>query len=111
MWGFSPPREAFAMPADFEALGAEDLKSRVMALTTDWAGALRHLVEAAQPATVTAFPVKTSVPIPPWHTRNVTLLGDALHNMKPYRGIGAQHRAARCLGVAASTARRGSRRE
>jgi len=58
-------------------------------LTTDWAGALRHLVEAAQPATVTAFPVKTSVPIPPWHTRRVTLLGDALHNMTPYRGIGA----------------------
>jgi 2-polyprenyl-6-methoxyphenol hydroxylase-like FAD-dependent oxidoreductase len=89
MWGFSAPREAFAMPADFEALGAEDLKSRVMALTTDWAPALRHLVEAAQPATVTAFSVKTSVPIPPWHTRNVTLLGDALHNMTPYRGIGA----------------------
>src|SRR5215468_5191482 len=89
MWGFSAPSEAFAMPTDFEALGAEDLKSRVMALTIDWAGALRHLVEAAQPATVTAFPVKTSVPIPPWHTRSVTLLGDALHNMTPYRGIGA----------------------
>jgi 2-polyprenyl-6-methoxyphenol hydroxylase-like FAD-dependent oxidoreductase len=89
MWGFSAPREAFAMPTDFEALGADDLKSRVLALTADWAGALRHLVEAAQPATVTAFPVKTSVPIPPWHTRRVTLVGDALHNMTPYRGIGA----------------------
>src|SRR5262249_45352732 len=89
MWGFSAPREAFAMPADFEALGADELKSRVMALTSDWAGALRHLVEAAQPATVAAFPVKTSVPIPPWHTRNVTLLGDALHNITPYHGIGA----------------------
>src|SRR6516164_603299 len=89
MWGFSAPREAFAMPADFEALGADVLKSRVLEFTTDWAGALRQLVEAAQPATVTAFPVKTSVPIPPWHTRRVTLLGDALHNMTPYRGIGA----------------------
>jgi 2-polyprenyl-6-methoxyphenol hydroxylase-like FAD-dependent oxidoreductase len=88
-WGFSAPREAFAMPADFEALGAEDWKSRVMALTTDWAGALRHLVQAAEPATVTAFPVKTSVPIPSWDTQHVTLLGDALHNMTPYRGIGA----------------------
>jgi hypothetical protein len=37
MWGFSAPRDAFAMPADFEALGAEDLKARVMALTTGWA--------------------------------------------------------------------------
>jgi len=33
--------------------------------------------------------VKTSVPVPPWQTRNVTLLGDALHNMTPFRGIGA----------------------
>ena len=65
------------------------MKSRVMALMTDWAPALRHLVEAAQPATVTAFPVKTSIPIPSWDTRHVTLLGDALHNMTPYRGIGA----------------------
>ena len=38
---------------------------------------------------MTAFPVKTSVPIRPWKTRNVTLLGDALHNMTPFRGIGA----------------------
>ena len=65
------------------------MKSRVMALTTDWAPALRHLVEAARPTTVTAFPVRRSVPIPSWHTRHVTLLGDALHNMTPYRGIGA----------------------
>ena len=33
--------------------------------------------------------MKTSVPIPPWKTRNVTLLDDALHNMTPFRGIGA----------------------
>jgi 2-polyprenyl-6-methoxyphenol hydroxylase-like FAD-dependent oxidoreductase len=27
--------------------------------------------------------------VPPWKTRNVTLQGDALHNMPPYRGVGA----------------------
>ena len=40
-------------------------------------------------STVTAFAVKTSVPIKPWVTQKVTLLGDALHNMTPFRGIGA----------------------
>jgi hypothetical protein len=25
----------------------------------------------------------------PWNTGRVTLLGDALHNMTPYRGMGA----------------------
>jgi 2-polyprenyl-6-methoxyphenol hydroxylase-like FAD-dependent oxidoreductase len=38
---------------------------------------------------MTSFPIRTSVPIAPWPTRNVTLLGDALHNMTPFRGIGA----------------------
>jgi 2-polyprenyl-6-methoxyphenol hydroxylase-like FAD-dependent oxidoreductase len=38
---------------------------------------------------IDAFAARTSVPIPPWPTRNVTLLGDALHNMTPFRGIGA----------------------
>ena len=33
--------------------------------------------------------MKTSVPILPWKTGRVTLLGDALHNMTPYRGVGA----------------------
>lgn len=44
---------------------------------------------SAETSTVSAFPVKTSVPIGPWRTRNVTLLSDALHNMTPFRGIGA----------------------
>src|SRR5262249_48191543 len=43
----------------------------------------------ARPSLRRAFLVKTSVAIPPWPTCNVTLLGDALHNMTPFRGIGA----------------------
>jgi 2-polyprenyl-6-methoxyphenol hydroxylase-like FAD-dependent oxidoreductase len=50
---------------------------------------LHRLARGADPSTITAFAVKTSVPIPPWPTRRVTLLGDALHNMTPFRGIGA----------------------
>jgi 2-polyprenyl-6-methoxyphenol hydroxylase-like FAD-dependent oxidoreductase len=29
------------------------------------------------------------VPIAPWRTERITLLGDAIHSMTPYRGIGA----------------------
>jgi 2-polyprenyl-6-methoxyphenol hydroxylase-like FAD-dependent oxidoreductase len=87
--GFSAHRETLALPANFETLDGEDLKSSVIALMGDWHPALRHLVQAAEAPTVTAFPIKTSVPIGPWRTRNVTLLGDALHNMTPFRGIGA----------------------
>jgi 2-polyprenyl-6-methoxyphenol hydroxylase-like FAD-dependent oxidoreductase len=55
----------------------------------DWHPALRWLVQTADASTVTAFAVKTSVPIQQWATQKVTLFGDALHNMTPFRGIGA----------------------
>ena len=88
MWGFSARRSKFPR-TNLEELGPDDLKNAVFALMQGWDGALRHLIEAAEPASVSAFAVKTSVPVPPWQTRNVTLLGDALHNMTPFRGIGA----------------------
>ena len=31
----------------------------------------------------------SSTPITPWQTQRITLLGDAIHSMTPYRGIGA----------------------
>jgi 2-polyprenyl-6-methoxyphenol hydroxylase-like FAD-dependent oxidoreductase len=33
-------------------------------------------------------PYKTSVPLSPWETTSVTLLGDAIHNMTPMAGLG-----------------------
>lgn len=70
-------------------LGGEELKAAVLALMPDWHPSAKGLIQAADACTVSAFAVKTSVPTPPWPTRNVTLLGDALHNMTPFRGIGA----------------------
>jgi 2-polyprenyl-6-methoxyphenol hydroxylase-like FAD-dependent oxidoreductase len=61
----------------------------VLALMDDWDPGLQWLVQSADISTVTAFAVKTSVPIQPWATQKVTLLGDALHDMTPFRGIGA----------------------
>lgn len=88
MWGFSARRAKFAL-ADPQTLGGDDLKSAVLALMRDWHPSAQRLVQAADASSVSAFAIKTSVPIPPWKTRNVTLLGDALHNMTPFRGIGA----------------------
>ena len=89
MWGFSAHRKTFALPTNLQALEGGVLQDAVVALMDEWHPALVRLVQSAEVSTVTAFPVKTAVPIPPWRTRNVTLLGDALHNMTPYRGIGA----------------------
>ena len=88
MWGFSAQRAKFAS-ADLDTLGGDELKVAVLALMRDWHPSAKRLVQMADASTISAFAVKTSVPIPPWQTRNVTLLGDALHNMTPFRGIGA----------------------
>jgi 2-polyprenyl-6-methoxyphenol hydroxylase-like FAD-dependent oxidoreductase len=89
MWGFTARREKLAVAKDAGALTGAELKNAVEAQTGDWHAALRRLIAWTDPVNVKAFSVKTSVPVAPWRTRNVTLLGDALHNMPPFRGAGA----------------------
>ena len=89
MWGFSAHNEMLDLPANPATASAQDAKAAVIAQIGDWHPALRWLVQTADASTATAFAVKTSVPIQPWATQKVTLLGDALHNMTPFRGIGA----------------------
>jgi 2-polyprenyl-6-methoxyphenol hydroxylase-like FAD-dependent oxidoreductase len=89
MWGFSARRERLGDGKNVEELGAGQLKRLVERLMREWHPDLRHLVEETDPGTIKLFAVKTSTPVRPWRTRNVTLLGDALHNMPPYRGVGA----------------------
>ena len=67
----------------------EQAKALVLGQMTAWHPALRRLVEKADPATMTAFEARSAEPIAPWKTGAVTLLGDAVHNMTPFRGMGA----------------------
>jgi 2-polyprenyl-6-methoxyphenol hydroxylase-like FAD-dependent oxidoreductase len=46
-------------------------------------------VRLADVSTISAIAMRTSRPVAPWPTRRVTLIGDAIHSMTPYRGIGA----------------------
>jgi 2-polyprenyl-6-methoxyphenol hydroxylase-like FAD-dependent oxidoreductase len=89
MWGFSAHREDLAFSAPPDSVNGVEARARVLELMDDWNPALRELVGKADLAMMSIFSVKSSVPISPWATGNVTLLGDALHNMTPFRGIGA----------------------
>jgi 2-polyprenyl-6-methoxyphenol hydroxylase-like FAD-dependent oxidoreductase len=58
-------------------------------MTRDWHPILHELVALTDPTTCFPISIRTSVPIEPWPSGNVTLIGDAIHTMTPGRGVGA----------------------
>jgi 2-polyprenyl-6-methoxyphenol hydroxylase-like FAD-dependent oxidoreductase len=87
MWGSSARRETYRLQAFPDEADNETLRRAVTSCMPDWHPDLVRMVQTTPQ--LDAFPAKTSVRVAPWRTRNVTLLGDALHNMTPYRGMGA----------------------
>jgi 2-polyprenyl-6-methoxyphenol hydroxylase-like FAD-dependent oxidoreductase len=87
MWALSGRRDTLGLDGerpDSAALAAA--ASRAMA---HWAPGLRDLVALSDESTLSCLPIRTSRPIGPWPNGRVTLIGDAIHAMTPYRGIGA----------------------
>lgn len=89
MWGFSAHHKSFGLASAAADVALADARAAVLAQMTDWSPNLRWLVERVDTSSLSSFAVKSSVPVAPWATSRVTLLGDALHNMTPFRGIGA----------------------
>jgi 2-polyprenyl-6-methoxyphenol hydroxylase-like FAD-dependent oxidoreductase len=89
MWGFSANHDSFGLATRAGEVALADARAAVLAQMTDWNPSLYRLVECSDTSSLSSFAVKSSVPVAPWATSRVTLLGDALHNMTPFRGIGA----------------------
>lgn len=87
LWGYADAASRF--PADAETLSGEVLQATVLDRTVGWAPGLRELIGGSDLATVNAVRVRSATPVAPWPTGRVTLLGDAIHNMTPMAGIGA----------------------
>jgi 2-polyprenyl-6-methoxyphenol hydroxylase-like FAD-dependent oxidoreductase len=89
IWGFGAARRHFPSdPSTMRGRG-EDLVRLVLGMTVGWHPDLPRLIGLSDPSTVFPLNIRTSVPIDPWPTTNVTLLGDAIHTMTPGRGVGA----------------------
>jgi salicylate hydroxylase len=87
MWALSARREALGLDGERpEGATLAAAASRAMA---HWAPGLRDLVALSDESTLSCLPIRTSRPVGPWPTSRVTLIGDAIHAMTPYRGIGA----------------------
>lgn len=88
MWALNARREKFGL-AEPERTEPGALTEAAVRAMAGWSRALRDLVGLTDPTTLACLPIRSSLPVPPWPTRRVTLIGDAIHAMTPFRGIGA----------------------
>jgi salicylate hydroxylase len=89
MWALSGRREVLIAKEAAQSLGGEALKRIALAKSAGWHAHLRNLIAKSDQTTVSCLPIRTSVPVGCWQTKRITLLGDAIHSMTPFRGIGA----------------------
>jgi len=87
MWAYGASSARF--PAGLSEMDGEALRAVVADQIRDWHPGLRRMVTDSPAAAVSLLPIQTSVPFEAWETGPVTLLGDAVHSMTPFRGIGA----------------------
>jgi 2-polyprenyl-6-methoxyphenol hydroxylase-like FAD-dependent oxidoreductase len=64
------------------------LKGALRRTVAGWHPSLRKLVEMLDEQQLFLNHVRTAPPPVPWKSTYVTLLGDAVHSMTPYRGVG-----------------------
>jgi 2-polyprenyl-6-methoxyphenol hydroxylase-like FAD-dependent oxidoreductase len=74
---------------DLRALSSPELLALVAARVAGWHPEVAAIVEACDPDTPFALTLRQCVPIAPWPTSRVTLVGDAAHAMSPGAGAGA----------------------
>lgn len=90
MWAYAANQGKYpcddAELSTLDGAGLRDLAGRQIA---GWHPTLRRMVTDTPQETVTLLPIRTSVPVRQWETTTVTVLGDAIHSMTPFRGIGA----------------------
>jgi salicylate hydroxylase len=85
-WAYAAQRATY--PAEPTSDGAR-LRDMIASMIGGWHPALVRLVSESDPTTVAPVIIRAMAPVQPWPASRITLLGDAIHNMTPMAGIGA----------------------
>jgi 2-polyprenyl-6-methoxyphenol hydroxylase-like FAD-dependent oxidoreductase len=78
----------FGLDTESGQVPGRALKEALRRALARWHPDLRKLVEMIDEEQLVLSQVRSSQPPAPWVPTRVTLLGDAIHSMTPYRGIG-----------------------
>jgi len=87
IWVFISSRAAYGN-TDPKTMDGGSIKRLALQMTKNWHPVLRNLIATSDSNSISAVPVLTSIPVEPWESTNVTLLGDAIHTMTPLQGLG-----------------------
>jgi 2-polyprenyl-6-methoxyphenol hydroxylase-like FAD-dependent oxidoreductase len=87
VWAYAAALGSY--PAEVESLHAGELQHLVVDRIQGWDPRLVDMITRSDPATVAPVPLRSMDVLPWWAPSPVTLLGDAIHNMTPMAGIGA----------------------
>lgn len=90
MWAYAANHGKYpCADAELSTLDGTALRDLVTGQIAGWHPDLRRMVADTPAETVTLLPIRTSVAVKQWETTNITVLGDSIHSMTPFRGIGA----------------------
>ena len=89
IFGLGARAEYLGLKDDPKAVPSTELKQILRRAVRNWHPDLRKLAEMVDESQLMASPLRSSRRVAAWETTQITLLGDAIHSMTPYRGIGA----------------------
>jgi salicylate hydroxylase len=87
-WGLAANAEHYAGSEDLRRMDGVALQQLALYITQECHPAIRRLITESDPTTLISITAMTSTPVEQWETTRVTLLGDAIHTMTPFQGLG-----------------------
>ncbi|KAL7903936.1 hypothetical protein GGI35DRAFT_490952 [Trichoderma velutinum] len=87
VWAYVLPTED--IPQNAPGLDGSKLRDHVLEVTKGWSPQLRNMLSDSDTSSIKFLSLRSMPTLSKWDPSNVTLLGDAIHNMTPMGGIGA----------------------
>lgn len=87
LWAYIVPKSE--TPIATKSLSQEQLRDIALAGVQGWASPLETVIRDGDLSTISPIVLRSMPTLPEWKSNNITLLGDAIHNMTPMAGVGA----------------------